>query len=42
MDELEDEEPWLRATLAYLRMVIPLVAKPRAVASLQKLAQAME
>jgi hypothetical protein len=40
--DLEDEEPWLRARIAYLRMVIPLVANPRAEASLQKLAAAME
>ena len=40
--ELEDEESWLQARIAYLRMVIPLVANPRAEASLQKLASAME
>ena len=40
--ELEDEESWLQARITYLRMVIPLVANPRAEASLQKLASAME
>jgi hypothetical protein len=40
--DLEDEESWLRARIAYLRMVIPLVGNPRAEASLQKLASAME
>jgi hypothetical protein len=42
MDDLEDEESWLRARVGYLRMVIPLVGNPRAEASLQKLAAAME
>jgi hypothetical protein len=37
--DLEHEEPWLRATITYLRMVIPIVANPRAEASLQKLAE---
>jgi hypothetical protein len=33
---------WLRATITYLRMVIPIVANPRVEASLQKLSNAME
>jgi hypothetical protein len=40
--EIEDEEPWLRAKIGYLRMIIPLVANPRAEAGLQTLAKAME
>jgi hypothetical protein len=40
--DLEHEEPCLRATITYLRMIIPIVANPRAEASLQKLANAME
>jgi hypothetical protein len=28
--ELDDEESWLQAIIAYLRMVTPLVAIPRA------------
>jgi hypothetical protein len=42
MDEIEDEEPWLLARAAYLHMVIPLVANPRAEASLKKLAATMQ
>ena len=40
--DLEDEEPWLRAKVSYLRMIIPLVENPRAVAGLQSLAVAMD
>jgi hypothetical protein len=40
--ELEDEQSWLQAKIAYLRMIIPLVANPRAEAGLQTLAKAME
>ena len=40
--DIEDEEPWLRAKMGYLRMIIPLVANPRAEAGLQTLARAME
>jgi hypothetical protein len=41
--DIEDEEPWLRATIGHLRKAIPLVGtKPRAEAALQTMAKAME
>jgi hypothetical protein len=40
--EIEDEQSWFRAKIAYLRMIIPLVAIPRAEAGLQTLAKAMD
>ena len=40
---IEDEEPWLRATIGHLHKAIALVGtNPRAEASLQTLARAME
>ena len=41
--DIEDEEPWLCIAIGHLRKAIRLVgANPRAVATLQTLAKAME
>jgi hypothetical protein len=41
--DIEDEEPWLRATIGHLHKAIPLAGtNPRAEAALQTLARAME
>jgi hypothetical protein len=42
IDNLEDDEPWLKAKVGYQRMVIPLVGNPRAETSLQKLVAATD
>lgn len=40
--DLQDEEPWLRARIANLRLIMPLVPHPHAQARLQALLAAME
>jgi hypothetical protein len=42
MDELENEEPWLRGRIANVRSLMSLVPQPQAQARLQALAAAME